>query len=416
MGANSRKRKAARQRTQERNEQPGEDPTRAGESWDAARAYAVVEAHVHHALRQLIRKKLSSDEVARVAQHLVTRAAPHPRHVVEIVLHDLAHVVLGHVVDGGWSPSDLGELVMRNLGPAHLPLLATALREHERSSACAQAWRDAVDALDEPALALGPGEPVAALLGLVALLNVAPRLTDAIAGTAEQTGPEHPKLARVRALLAKAESTEFDEEAEALSAKAQELISRYALDQLLDDGPASGRSDLRVRRLWLDRPYVRAKTLLVSAVASANRCRAAGADQLGFSVVVGSASDLDAVELMVTSLLVQADAAMLRHGRRTSATGTTRMKSFRQSFLTAYALRIADRLERANIEAARATGADLLPVLRSQEAKVAEEFVRLVPHSVGRSTTVSNSEGWTAGLAAADLAQLGVNGRLDHAG
>jgi len=30
----------------------------------------------------------------------------------------------------------------------------------------------------------------------------------------------------VRALLVKAESTEYDEEAEALSAKAQELISR----------------------------------------------------------------------------------------------------------------------------------------------------------------------------------------------
>ena len=220
----------------------------------------------------------------------------------------------------------------------------------------------------------------------------------------------------MRALLAKAESTEFDEEAEALSAKAQELISRYALDRLLEDGPASDRSDLQVRRLWLDKPYVRAKTLLVSAVASANRCRAAGADQLGFSVVVGSASDLDAVELLVTSLLVQADAAMLRHGRRTSASGTTRTKSFRQSFLTAYALRIADRLERANVEAARAAGADLLPVLRSQEEKVAEEFVRLVPHSVGRSANVSNSEGWAAGLAAADLAALGVNGRLDHAG
>ncbi|WP_299926084.1 DUF2786 domain-containing protein [uncultured Nocardioides sp.] len=415
MGANSRKRKAARQRTQERDES-GEGPMRAGESWDAARAYAVVEAHVHHALRLLTRKKLSDDEVARVAEHLVTRAAPHPRHVVEIVLHDLAQVVVGHVVDGGWSPSDLGELVARNLGPAHLTLLATALREHERSSARAQAWRDAVDALDEPSLALGPAEPVAALLGLVALLNIAPRLTDAIADTAAQAGPEHPKLARVRALLAKAESTEFDEEAEMLSAKAQELISRYALDRLLEDGPARGHSDLQVRRLWLDRPYVRAKTLLVSAVASANRCRAAGADQLGFSVVIGSAADLDAVELLVTSLLVQADAAMLRHGRRTSASGTTRTKSFRQAFLTAYALRIADRLERANAEAARAAGADLLPVLRSQEAKVAEEFLRLVPHSVGRSTTVSNSEGWTAGLAAADLAQLGVNGRLDHAG
>ena len=47
-------------------------------------------------------------------------------------------------------------------------------------------------------------------------------------------------------------------------------------------------------------------------------------------------------------------------------------------------------------------------------AQSPEEFLRLVPHSVGRSTNVSNSEGWTAGLAAADLAELGGNERLDH--
>lgn len=38
-------------------------------------------------------------------------------------------------------------------------------------------------------------------------------------------------LARVRALLAKAESTEFPDEAEALLAKAQALISRHAIDR-----------------------------------------------------------------------------------------------------------------------------------------------------------------------------------------
>ena len=95
MGANSRKRKAARQRTQERNEQPGEGPTRAGRELGRCEGLrGHVEAHVHHALRLLTRKKLSDDEVARVAGQLVARAAPHPRHVVEIVLHDLTQVVV----------------------------------------------------------------------------------------------------------------------------------------------------------------------------------------------------------------------------------------------------------------------------------------------------------------------------------
>lgn len=416
MGANSRKRRAARQRNDQRSRPPGQAQPRPEEGWDAARAGADVEGHVLFALRMLALKKLTDAEVAHAAERLVARCAPYPRHVVQLVLHDLASDVVGAMVEGGWSPSDLGELVRRNVGQSYVAALAAELRAHERTSPRSQAWRDSIEALDEPSLGLDGIEPVTALLGLLAQLNGAPRLTDAIAGTAEEAGPEHPKLARVRALLAKAESTEFDEEAEALSAKAQELISRYALDRLLEVGAARGSGDLQVRRLWLDPPYVRPKTILVSAVASANRCRAAAADSLGFSVVVGAPTDLDAVELLVTSLLVQADAAMLRHGRRASASGAARTKSFRQSFLTAYAVRIADRLERANADAARAAGADLLPVLRSQEEKVAEEFDRLVPNSTGRRASVSNSEGWNAGLAAADLAELGVSRRIDYAG
>lgn len=359
MGANSRKRRAERQRNHGRAERPPQ------ETWDADRAAVVVEGQVAFALRMLSLKKLTDEDLAHAAERLVERCAPYPTHVVEIFLVEVLQDVVARVVDGGWSPSDLGELVTRNLGLSYVAALAPALREHERRNPRSQAWRDAVEALDEPSLALRTGDHVAALLGLIAQLRVAPRLADAIAGTAEEAGPEHPKLARVRALLAKAESTEFDEEAEALSAKAQELISRYALDRLLEVGAARGSSDLQVRRLWLDPPYVRPKTILVSAVASANRCRAAAADSLGFSVVVGAPTDLDAVELLVTSLLVQADAAMLRHGRRASASGAARTKSFWQSFLTAYAVRIADRLERANADAARAAGADLLPVLRS---------------------------------------------------
>lgn len=416
MGVDNRKRRAAKQRKQQRQRRSGQrasGPPRADESWDAEAAFAEVQQRVLRVVRLLGQRKLTEAEVAHAAAWLHAGCAPYPRHVVEIVLYDLMSVVVGNAVAGGWSPEDLSELVRRNLGPAHLSTLAAELRQDEGRHPRGQAWRDAVELIDaDPELGVDAGAPVTSLLALVALLSGAPLLTDAIAAAAAASGPEHPKLARVRALLAKAESTEYDEEAEALSAKAQELISRYALERLMGDGVAGDRSDLQVRRLWLDAPYVRAKTLLVSAVASANRCRAASADRLGFSVVVGAAADLDAVELLVTSLLVQADAAMLRHGRRTSASGAARTKSFRQSFLTAYATRIGERLAEANAAVARAAGADLLPVLRSQEAKVAEEFNRLVPHTTGRAVGVSNGEGWIAGLAAADLAALDVSARL----
>jgi hypothetical protein len=418
MGVNNRKRRAARQRKQARDRQQdgaqGRTHSSGSETWDAETAYELVEARVHAAVRRLGRQRLADAELARIAERLVEGVAPHPRHVVGIVVGDLLVRVVHAVAEGGWSPADLAELVRRNLGPAYVSTLAAALHEDCRHHRRGHAWQSAVDRVGaQPALMLGASEALPSALGLAALLTHIPMLSDAVTATRAGDGPEHPKLARVRALLAKAESTEFDEEAEALSAKAQELISRYALDRLVADGPARDRSDLQVRRLWLDAPYLRAKAALVSAVASANRCRAASAERWGFCVVVGAAHDLDAVDLLVTSLLVQADAAMLRHGRRSDRAGTTRTRSFRQSFLTAYATRIGHRLAAANAAAARAGEVDLLPVLRSQEVKVAAEFDRLVPHTVGRAASVSNGEGWAAGLAAADLAVLDVNGRLE---
>ena len=411
MGVNNRKRRASKQRKQAR------ERSSAKEGWDADAALFAVEVKVHAAVRRLGARRHSEADLTYVAERLVAGIAPYPRHLVDILVGDFTGQVVRAAVEGGWSPSDLAELVRRNHGPALLPALARELRLDDRDHDRGQAWRTAVDLIDpEPALRLGAADALPSRLGLLALLFRLPLLTDTVTATADGAGPEHPKLARVRALLAKAESTEFDEEAEALTAKAQELISRYALDRLLDEGPARDSKGLEVRRLWLDAPYVRAKARLVAAVASANRCRAASAEKWGFSVVVGAPADLHAVELLVTSLLVQADAAMLRHGRRTGTVGNSRTRSFRQSFLTAYATRIGQRLTAASAVAARESDVDLLPVLRSQELKVAEEFDRLVPHTVGKATTVSNGEGWAAGLAAADLAVLDANGRLEEAG
>jgi len=406
VGVNNRKRRAAKQRKRareradQRSRQGGATPFQADPGWDAGAAYGFVELQVTSTIRRLVRRKVDDAELVVIAESLRRRIQPHPGHVLETVLTDVMDRVLSSVVEGGWSSGDLVQLVRRNSGEQCLSTLHAMLdrRTHLR--------------LDTPT-ALG------AALRLAAVITAAPRLEarDLIDATAADAAEEHPKLAQVRALLAKAESTTYDHEAEALSAKAQELITKYALDRLGNDPGGSGSSDLRVVRLWLDPPYVGAKAALVHEVARANQCRSASAEHLGFCILVGSAADLHAVELLVTSLLVQADTAMLRHGRRTDGVGGSRTRSFRRSFLLAYAARIGERLRDAVETVTARQSTDLVPALRDHEEKVTEAFEAALPHIVMKETTFSNAEGWAAGVVAADLALLDVNGKItDRAG
>ena len=84
----------------------------------------------------------------------------------------------------------------------------------------------------------------------------------------------------------------------------------------------------------MDNPYESPKATLLHAVAQANRCRSVWQKALGISAVIGFPADLDAVELLFTSLLVQANTAMLREGAKRDACGRSRTRAFRQSFLT----------------------------------------------------------------------------------
>jgi hypothetical protein len=217
------------------------------------------------------------------------------------------------------------------------------------------------------------------------------------------------QLAKVRALLAKAEATTFADEAEALSAKAQELISKHSLEQLLqhEAGRATdARPSTTYRRLWLDAPYVDAKANLVDEIAAANRCRAVYAQRLGYCTVVGSPFDLDAVDLMLTSLLAQAQRAMLRHGSRNSG-GRSSTRSFRQSFLVSFAIHIGQRLRQVADESVQATGgSSLLPALRNHESEVDELIGIMFPTLVEKATSVTNAAGWAGGRLAAELADL----------
>jgi hypothetical protein len=225
-----------------------------------------------------------------------------------------------------------------------------------------------------------------------------------------------PKVTqRVRALLAKAESTDFAEEAEAFTAKAQELIARHAIDQaMLEAGADQPGAGTAGRRLLIDDPYAKAKSLLLNQIVAANRCSCVWHPDMSFSTAFGLVNDLDAVELLFTSLLTQATAAMVAAGRSLGSQG--RERSFRQSFLVAFATRIGERLREATasqVDAARVRhGDNVLPVLANREAAAdaarSEAFPRLRTHRI----STSNHHGWIAGQAAADAARLGPDASI----
>ena len=116
-------------------------------------------------------------------------------------------------------------------------------------------------------------------------------------------------LDRVRKLLAKAEDESVTPpEAEALTAKAAELMAKYGIDRALlaadrpeTDQPAS-------RKLDIDNPWARVKAHLLCGLGSALRCQCLliPTERPGSRVhVFGYASDIERTDMLYTSVLIQ---------------------------------------------------------------------------------------------------------------
>ncbi|MFF4240794.1 DUF2786 domain-containing protein [Actinomadura geliboluensis] len=350
----------------------------------------------------------------------------------------------------GWQPADVIRFVSRRYTARHAGLAADAIAGELRAYSATTVdavWHEQLASLDATVWwtdddahsaewcdreGVARARYIATAIELVHLLETLPRLPPlapppgSASSSAGTPTPETTRdvdqrmLGKVRALLAKAESTEFPQEAEALSARAQELIARHSIDHVLLAAETGDMGGPAGRRVAVDNPYEAPKAVLLTVVADANRCRAVWHRELGFSTVLGFPADLAAVEMLFTSLLVQATSAMVHAGPRRDARGRSRTRSFRHAFLNAYASRIGERLreaagEAADRAAAGAGGKDLLPVLAARDRAVEQAVDTMFPNlAQGRAGSVSNYEGWVAGRAAADLASL--NGRSEVTG
>ena len=353
------------------------------------------------------------------------------------VVEAVAEAQLLHSLDllwrNGWQPAEIVRHARRQDARAGRLVAIAVVADHvlRPTSTLHPRWEDQVTALETPPVEAPTGwlrvfadhelvhrvrlieTVLAALRAVCGVGPVHEELPPPGDGARRTAAPDSHVdgsiLAKVRALLAQAESTTFEAEAEAFTAKAEELMARHAIDEALV-WAASSRADGPTSTLPIDDPYADAKSLLLHIVAKHTRCKAVWTVRYGWSTVVGFPADVAATELLFTSLLVQSATVLQVEAARSGPGGRTRSRSFKSSFLRAYAHRIDARL--AAVAAAAEAAADdgsstLLPALAARHDAVEAE---LVPSSATcgrtRSAALTIPRAGRCGTLAADLAKL----------
>ena len=226
-------------------------------------------------------------------------------------------------------------------------------------------------------------------------------------------------LGRIRKLLARAERAGTPEEAQACTDKAVELMARHGIDMALLAAAEPGRDEIGATRLEVADPYSAGKARLLGWTASALRCRAvlhqAAGGRVGAVTVFGYASDRERVEVLFTSLLLQATAQLVAQRPPHAAESVA---AYRRSWLHGFAVqvhrRLADAERRAESQADQQAGAGegrprAALVLADRRSRVERAYAEAFP-LLGRSRrSLLSGSGFAAGAEAGDRADLGAD-------
>ena len=224
-----------------------------------------------------------------------------------------------------------------------------------------------------------------------------------------------PLLARVRKLLAKAEDAGVTAaEAQALTAKAAELMAKYGIDRALLAAarPETDRPADRV--IDVGNPWARIQAHLLCGLASALRCQCVILPRPGPGSRIhmfGFASDLERTDVLYTSLLVQ----MWQGLAAAPVPAWSRSpRAWRRSWLLGFAAAVVARVHAAEQEAtSRATGPDArsgsqtVLVLADRALVIRRNIEQAYPVTRKSQVTYSGS-GYSAGYTQGQRADIGT--------
>jgi len=224
-----------------------------------------------------------------------------------------------------------------------------------------------------------------------------------------------PLLARVRKLLAKAEDAGVTAaEAQALTAKAAELMAKYGIDRALLAAarPETDRPADRV--IDVGNPWARIQAHLLCGLASALRCQCVilPRPRPGSRIhMFGFASDIERTDVLYTSLLVQ----MWQGLAAAPVPAWSRSpRAWRRSWLLGFAAAVVARVHAAEQEAtSRATapdarsGSQTALVLADRALVIRRNIEQAYPVTRKSQVTYSGS-GYSAGYTQGQRADIGT--------
>jgi hypothetical protein len=222
-----------------------------------------------------------------------------------------------------------------------------------------------------------------------------------------------PLLARVRKLLAKAEDAGVTAaEAQALTAKAAELMAKYGIDRALlaAERPETDRPADRI--IDVGNPWARVQAHLLCGLAAALRCQCVILPRPGSRIhMFGFSSDLERTDVLYTSLLVQ----MWQGLAAEQVPAWSRSpRAWRRSWLLGFATAVVARVRAAEQEAtSRATapqgrsGSQTALVLADRALVIRRNIEQAYPVTRKSQVTYSGS-GYGAGYAQGQRADIGT--------
>ncbi|HEX9540663.1 MAG TPA: DUF2786 domain-containing protein [Streptosporangiaceae bacterium] len=226
--------------------------------------------------------------------------------------------------------------------------------------------------------------------------------------------PTDTLLARVRKLLAKAEAVGVTPaEAQALTAKAAELMAKYGIDRALLAAERPETDHPADRVLDIDNPWARVQAHMLCGVASAMRCQCVVLPRVEAGArihVFGFASDIERADVLYTSLLVQMwqglVAAQVPSWSRSP-------RAWRRSWLLGFATAVVSRVREAEHNAAcaatspaAASGSKATLVLADRRQVIRRNIEQAYPLTRKTRLTYSGN-GYGAGYTEGQKADIG---------
>ncbi|MFJ6680557.1 DUF2786 domain-containing protein [Streptomyces werraensis] len=229
---------------------------------------------------------------------------------------------------------------------------------------------------------------------------------------------ENPQVAKIRALLAKAEDPAASpEEAEAYFTKAAALMAKYGIEQAMLAEARPETDKLEHREFKIKGKYVPDRAALLFSIGNALGARNVYWSRTDYETgkryrlvkIYAHASTLDRIEMLFTSLQLQALNGLGKVRPQYGESVTAYRKSWLAGFASSVYRRLTEAENAAVQEADRhGTGAEL--VLVKREAAVDRYFKAAHPKVKTAPRRRLTGTGWQDGRAAGDRADLGGKG------